>query len=215
MRWIEISIVLACLVHLAMAQDYKKSPAIGLAVADSPDGPWQKLDTNPILKPSDESKEFDSLRIDDACLIVREDKYWLYYKGRQWDNTPQNTKMGVAISERPEGPYVKYSSNPIIGGGHEVIAWPYGRGVVALLGHTGPKGIRETLQYAEDGISFKKMSDVKHIPLAAGTYRPEAFTDSGKGQMIEWGIQIGYEKGFLPFLERFDYIWNYEKTAEQ
>jgi hypothetical protein len=181
--------------------------AIGIAVSDSPDGPWVKLKTNPILKASDDPKKFDSMRVDDACLIVRDGKYWMYYKGRQWDNTPSNTRMGLAIADTPEGPYVKYNANPITRGGHEVIVWPYGNGIVALIGHNGPQGIRETLQYAEDGISFKRMSDLKHIAWAAGTYRPEAFTGSTKGKMIEWGIQIGGKQGYLPFLERFDYIW--------
>jgi len=44
-------------------------------------------------------------------------------------------------------------------------------------------------------------------PGAAGAYRPEAFTDSGKGEMIEWGISIGNKQGILPFPERFDCTW--------
>lgn len=181
--------------------------AIGIAVSKSPHGPWKKLKTNPILKASADPKDFDSMRVDDACLIVRGGKYWMYYKGRQWNNTPANTKMGVAIADKPEGPYVKHNTNPLTGGGHEVIVWPYGKGVVALIGHNGPKGVRETIQYAEDGIAFTKMSDLKHIAWAAGTYRPEAYSDNNRGKMIEWGLQIGTKKGYMPFLERFDYQW--------
>jgi hypothetical protein len=62
--------------------------AIGIAVADSPDGPWEKLSTNPALECSDRPLDFDSMRVDDACLIVLAGRYWLYYKGRQWDRTP-------------------------------------------------------------------------------------------------------------------------------
>ena len=189
--------------------------AVGIAVSDSPDGPWEKLKTNPILKASDDPGEFDSLRVDDACLIVRDGRYWLYYKGRQWNNTPANTRLGVAIAERPEGPYVKHEGNPIVRGGHEVMAWPYGRGVVALI-NLGPKGIARTLQYAEDGITFRRMSDVNRVPHGAGTYRPEAFTDSGKGTMIDWGIHIGKEKkGWLPFLQRFDCTWEFDASADR
>jgi len=180
--------------------------AIGIAVADSPDGPWKKLAANPVLRCSEDPNHFDSMRVDDACLIVREGKYWLYYKGRQWNNTPANTKMGVAIAEKPEGPYRKYSRQPIIRGGHEVLVWPFGTGVVAML-NIGPEGIRRTLQYAPDGLNFSKMQDLKAVPRAPGAYRPEAFTESGKGRMIEWGIHIGYKKGYLPFLERFDCQW--------
>jgi len=180
--------------------------AIGIAVSDSPDGPWNKLKTNPILKTSDNPAAFDSMRVDDACLLVRNGKYWLYYKGRQWDNTPANTKMGVAIAEKPSGPYEKHAGNPIIDGGHEVLAWPLGEGVAALI-NIGPRGIGRTIQYAPDGLAFSKMQELVQIPRAAGAYRPEAFTDSVKGMMPQWGIQIGIQKGFLPFLERFDFDW--------
>jgi len=181
--------------------------AIGIAVSDSPNGPWKKLESNPILKTSDDPRAFDSMRVDDACLVVRDGKYWLYYKGRQWDNTPANTQMGVAIAANPSGPYLKHPGNPIIAGGHEVMAWPLGDGVAALV-NIGPEGIGRTLQYAPDGLTFSRMQDLTQIPRAAGAYRPEAFTDSSKGTMPKWGIQIGIQKGFLPFLERFDCEWN-------
>jgi beta-xylosidase len=56
--------------------------ALGLAVADSPDGPFIRVSENPILKVSPEPEKFDSYRIDDASLLYRNDLYWLYYKGR-------------------------------------------------------------------------------------------------------------------------------------
>jgi hypothetical protein len=177
--------------------------AIGIAVAESPDGPWRKPETNPILKTSRDPEDFDSMRVDDACLIVRGGRCWLYYKGRQWDNTPANTKMGVAIAGRPEGPYVKHADNPVIAGGHEVLVWPQGTGVMAMI-NIGPPGIRKTLQYADDGVAFRKVADLANVPHAPGAYRPEAFTDSGNGEMIRWGIQIGFKQGALPYLERFD-----------
>ncbi|HUV66174.1 MAG TPA: family 43 glycosylhydrolase [Sedimentisphaerales bacterium] len=177
--------------------------AIGIAVADAPDGPWKRLTANPILRASDDPNDFDSMRVDDACLLVRDGKYWLYYKGRQWNNTPVNTKMGLAIADRPEGPYVKHKGNPLISGGHEVLVWPLGGGVAAMVS-IGPKGIAKTLQYAPDGLTFSKLQDLKTVPSAPGAYRPEAFSGSRNGKMPEWGIHIGSKKGFLPFLARFD-----------
>ena len=38
----------------------------------------------------------------------------------------------------------------------------------------------------------------------ARAYRPEAFTDSGLGKQIQWGVHIGNRKSSLPFVERFD-----------
>ncbi len=190
--------------------------AIGIAVSNSPEGPWKKLNQNPILKASDDPRKFDSMRVDDACLIFRNGKYWLYFKGRQWDNTPGHTKMGVAIADHPGGPYVKYEGNPIIQAGHEVLVWPYGKGIVALISNAGPKEIAKTLQYTEDGINFRKMDDLTRVPSAPGAYRPEAFLDSGKGKMIAWGIHIGQKEGFFPFLERFDCHWkNYDGFTQR
>ncbi len=181
--------------------------AIGVAVSDAPEGPWRKLAQNPVLRTSGDATHFDSMRVDDACLLVREGSYWLYYKGRQWDNTPGNTKMVVAFASSPGGPYVKAKGNPIIPAGHEVLVWPRGRGVVAMI-NIGPPGLRKTLQYAEDGLNFTKLADLPGVPAAAGGYRPEAFTDSGRGEMIAWGISIDSRPDVLPFLQRFECHWS-------
>jgi hypothetical protein len=114
--------------------------------------------------------------------------------------------MGLAIAEHPEGPYVRYVANPVVKGGHEVLVWPVGHGVAALV-NIGPEGIGKTVQYAADGLSFSKMMDLDEVPRAPGAYRPEAFTDSGQGRMIAWGLHIGRQDGFLPFLERFECHW--------
>lgn len=180
--------------------------AIGVAIADSPEGPWTKLGANPVLTCGNREPDFDSMRVDDACLLVRDGKYWLYYKGRRWNDTPANTKMGLAVAEEPEGPYEKYVANPVVEGGHEVLVWPIGQGIVAMVS-TGPEGIARTLQYAPDGLSFSRMMNLDEVPNAPGAYRPEAFTESDEGQMIEWGLHVGSAPGSLPFLERFDCQW--------
>ncbi|WP_146535112.1 family 43 glycosylhydrolase [Rubripirellula reticaptiva] len=177
---------------------------IGIAVSDSPDGPWERLATNPALRNSDNADDFDSHLIDDACLLVRDGRYWFYYKGRQLGKSPAQTQMGVAIADKPEGPYVKYENNPVIPGNHEVMVWPQDSGVAAMIGTTGPKPITRSILYSDDGFHFSKTHNIIAVPTAAGAYRPEAFTQSGKGKHIEWGVHIGKQKGFLPFVERFD-----------
>lgn len=177
---------------------------IGIAVSDSPDGPWQKLENNPALKNSENKNEFDSHLVDDACLIVRDKKYWLFYKGRQLGKSPGETKMGLAIAEHPQGPYVKHESNPVIPGNHEVLVWPQGKGVAAMIGTTGGADIRNSVLYAENGVDFHKTHDVIKGPWAGGAYRPEAFSDSGTGKMPAWGVEIGKRKGSLPFIQRFE-----------
>ncbi|WP_283432129.1 family 43 glycosylhydrolase [Neorhodopirellula lusitana] len=177
---------------------------IGIAVSDSPDGPWDRLETNPALKNSDDPADFDSHLVDDACLLTREGKYWFYYKGRQLGKGPGQTQMGLAIADKPQGPYVRNEGNPVIPGNHEVLVWPQGKGVAAMIGTTGPKEITNSVLYAEDGVHFSKTHNVKNGPWAGGVYRPEAFTQSGNGELPKWGVEIGRAKGKLPFIKRFD-----------
>jgi hypothetical protein len=174
---------------------------IGLAISHSPRGPWRKASVKPVLMPSEDTSQFDSFRIDDACLILREGKYWLYYKGRQVGHTPGETKWGVAIAEKPEGPYRKSSMNPVVGSGHEVLVWPDRHGVAALVGPTGPE--KNTIQYAEDGLHFHVISHLTAPPMAPGAYRPDAFSGARNGHGIRWGIAM--KNGQNPYLVRFEY----------
>ena len=179
---------------------------IGIAVSNSPDGPWERLATNPALSNSSNVADFDSHLVDDACLVVRDGKYWFYYKGRQKGKGPGQTQMGLAIADNPEGPYVRHPNNPVIPGNHEVLVWPQGTGVAAMIGTIGPKNITNSILYAADGVNFTKTHKVSKVPWAGGAYRPEAFTQSGKGALPEWGVEIARPKGKddLPSIGRFD-----------
>lgn len=198
------------LFYTGTSREYKKpfnpDSKIGIAVSDSPHGPWEKLATNPALSNSDKPEDFDSHLVDDACLISRNGKYWLFYKGRQLGKSPGETQMGVAIADHPRGPYVRHDANPVIPGNHEVLVWPQGSGVSAMIGTTGPKEITNSILYAKDGIHFSKTHNVTNGPWAGGAYRPEAFTQSGSGSVPTWGVEIGRAKGRgrLPFIQRFD-----------
>ncbi len=201
------------LFYTGTSRPYAKKPfnpdsKIGIAVSDSPDGPWEKLASNPALKNSDTAEDFDSHLVDDACLIVRDGKYWFYYKGRQLGKSPGQTQMGLAIADHPQGPYVRHEANPVIPGNHEVLVWPHGKGVAAMIGTTGPKKITKSILYAKDGINFSKTHNVKAGPWAGGAYRPEAFTQSGTGEIPQWGVEIGRAKGkgALPFIHRFEVV---------
>ena len=175
--------------------------AIGFAAADSPDGPWTKSPGNPVVTPGQQG-DWDSHRVDDSCLLIRRGECWLYYKGRQMGLSPAETKMGVAIADRPEGPYIKSPSNPLIGSGHEVLVWPHREGVAALLAPTGPQG--KTVQYSPNGLHFAVRARLDDVPRAPGAYRPNAFTDTQSGLGITWGICQRSGKGGWPYLQRFD-----------
>jgi hypothetical protein len=94
------------------------------------------------------------------------------------------------------------------------MVWPQASGVAALLTNHGPEEIKNKIFYAGDGIHFRPTHKVVNTPGGAGAYRPEAYTDSGKGKPIEWGIYIvdsWQNKSGLPYLERFDCIWPKKK----
>jgi hypothetical protein len=182
--------------------------AIGIAVAETPDGPFQRVDSNPVLEVSDVPGAFDSYRVDDACLLRRDGRYWLYYKGRSRAHGargPSQTRMGVAFADNPEGPYRKHARNPVTNGGHEVLVWPFQEGVMTLLSAAGESG--RTLQYAPDGLAFSEVGRFGNdYPKAPGAYRPDAFAETDEpGQGIRWGISMNHGGGdFWPYLLRFE-----------
>jgi beta-xylosidase len=172
---------------------------IGVAVADHPQGPWHKLAGNPLIRPSDNPDDFDSHRVDDACLIIRGGKYWLYYKGRKKGFGAADTKTGLAVADQPTGPYAKHPLNPIIPSGHEVCVFPFGEGVAALVSPAGPQG--NTLQYSTDGLTFKVMETIAP-PSAPGPFRTDRYQE-GFGPGITWGL-CQHTLTDWPYLLRFE-----------
>lgn len=178
--------------------------AIGVAVSDSPTGPFKRISGEPILKVSVEPEKFDSYRVDDASLLYRNGLYWLYYKGRSLvagQAGPAHTGMGVAFSKYPEGPYTKYGKE-ILERSHEVLIWLEGTGVGAFA------SLSETFEYAPDGIDF--MSDkldakVKERAVAPGAFRPDLTNPVVVGEGLKWGISMVHNKHEC-YLRRFELI---------
>jgi hypothetical protein len=172
--------------------------AIGVAVADSPDGPFQRVSDDPILEVSDVSDDFDSYRVDDASLLVKDDKVWLYYKGRSRKHGrsgPGHTQMGVAFADQPEGPYEKYPT-PLLERSHEVLIWNQDDGVAALA------SISQSINWAPEGIEFsRKYENLKQIPRAPGLFRPH-LTEHSEKSIPGWGICHDRKEGHI-FLRRF------------
>lgn len=171
--------------------------AIGLAVADSPDGPFVRVANNPVWEISKDSTDFDSFRIDDASLLVRDNKIWLYYKGRQWGKGARDTKMGVAYADSPEGPYEKHPG-PILDKSHEVLIWSKNGGVASLA------SINSTINWAADGVHFSPIqSKLTKIPKAPGLYRPHLEDGNTATDIPGWGISMIQKKG-IAYLLRFE-----------
>jgi len=135
--------------------------------------------------------------------VVRDGKYWLYYKGRCLEHGrggPGRTQMGVAIAEKPEGPYVKSEANPLHPG-HEVVVWPQGRGVASLATAAGPRQV----YFAADGLKFHPRHPVANPPHAPGAFRGDDFQDDVPGEGLRWGISHAGQAGDL-YLLRFDAV---------
>ncbi|MCL1045033.1 glycoside hydrolase family protein [Shewanella electrodiphila] len=104
--------------NLGKAKDFDGHHAstqrIGLAVSDSLYGPFERVSDEPILDISANKADWDSyLTTNPALLQHPNGEYWLYYKA--WDRYNDNMrKMGVAISSKIEGPYLKHEKNPLV-----------------------------------------------------------------------------------------------------
>ena len=165
---------------------------IGVAVSDSPDGPFRRVSKEPVIAHSEVSSDFDSYRVDDASLLVRDGKIWLYYKGRCIEHGkegPKRTQMGVAMADTPEGPFKKYS-HPLIKRGHEVLIWNHHGGVASLA------SLSKSIYWAEDGLDFSPVAEgLTAIPMAPGLYRPHLEEGNKVREIPGWGICMRQSKG--------------------
>ncbi|MDN5210527.1 family 43 glycosylhydrolase [Fulvivirgaceae bacterium BMA12] len=220
------------LVYQAVKSPYvdRVRNTIGMAIADSPSGPWIKL-AEPILRTTGNGEwlgeednrmalkkgDFDSHKVHDPCLVYYRDKFYLYYKGQRIGEHrfygEREIKWGVAIADRPEGPYVKSAFNPITNTGHEVCVWPFEGGIALLHTLDGPEA--NTIQWAPDGINFEIMSTVANPPEAPGNYRsPSANKEPLEG--IRWGLCHVYGgdnwRTGWNYIKRFDLV---QKNQEE
>jgi hypothetical protein len=182
---------------------------IGVAIGDSPDGPWIKCGENPVLSPSPDAAKFDSMRVDDAALVVRDGRVWLYYKGRQIDHSPGETKMGVAVAENPAGPYRKHEDATPLHSGHEVMVWPHGKGIASLATAAGPRQI----YFAPSGLSFEPRGTIVAPPRAPGAFRPDLSGQKGATEGLKWGVSHASREGDL-HLVRFDCLWTAPRSSQ-
>ena len=196
---------------------------IGLAWADSPTGPWTKLD-RPLLRPGRRGQfegdaddadailaygEWDSHKLHDPYVLVYRGQIWLFYKGVQFGRTYRHDLgigWGVAIADDPRGPFKKSPLNPLTNSGHETFLYPFRQGIVAVTSHEGPE--KNTVQFAADGLNFEVVGKVTVPPVAAGPYVPDAFEDSADGRGVTWGlshVQHGHDRRLdNGYLVRFD-----------
>lgn len=207
---------------------YRVKNQIGMAISDSPDGPFVKLD-EPILSPSETGEwlgeednrfavksqgHFDSHKVHDPTLMFYNDKYYLYYKGERMGERMtfggREIKWGVAIADKLEGPYEKSEYNPITNSGHELCLWHYNGGIAAMVITDGPE--RNTMQWSPDGINFEIKSHIKGGPEAAGVVQ-ELDNEASPLSAMTWGLSHKYVTRDWQYIRR--YTIRYPRTEAE
>ena len=94
--------------------NHRNHQRIGVAVAENPEGPWQRFD-KPVIDVS--PKGFDSLMTSNPSVTIGDDgKCYMIYKAVA-DNGiyPKGGAVvcGIAVAEKPDGPFVKHDK-PIL-----------------------------------------------------------------------------------------------------
>jgi len=179
---------------------------IGMSWAESPEGPWHRH-PEPVLEPGEAGEwegiedkrskiksygDFDSHKVHDPNMIIRDGKIWMYYKahpmgvGSKLKKPYPDFSMGVAIAQNPEGPFGKHPLNPISASGHEALVWPYKEGVATLITANGPE--KNTVQWAADGVNFNVKSNIVLPPDAAGLFCPDKYENTTNGKGFTWGL---------------------------
>ena len=162
---------------------HRNHQRIGLAVADSPAGPWKRFD-QPIVDVSSDPKAFDSLCVTNPAAAVRPDGgIVLIYKAvTQQAGKPMGGKVryGAALAATPEGPYVKtpgriFEADEATSSKHWMLAedpfiWfskTYGNRYYAVardvVGHFTGEGGGIALFQSDDGLNWRAADHPKVI----------------------------------------------------
>jgi len=112
---------LYCLFYMGNSNGKTNTKRIGLAVAESLEGPWKRGEA-PLLEVGEPGAWDDHCTTNPAFLKHPDGENWLYYKS--WNTAEYeaaggkkirgNRKYGLAISEKVDGDYKKYYKNPVI-----------------------------------------------------------------------------------------------------
>ncbi len=205
---------------------HRNNQRVGVAVAEKPDGPWKRFD-KPIVDVSADKSAFDSLCVTNPAAAVRPDGgILLIYKAVQYvEGKPMGGRVryGAALSNNPEGPYVKTPGHIFEAGNDDGKTWmlaedpfiwfskPYGNRYYAIARDvvgkfTGASG-GIALFESEDGLQWKPAAHPKVLDRrfnwADGTTsntnveRPALLLTDGVPTML-FGATDGYRKDGKP-----------------
>lgn len=179
----------------------RSNKRIGLAVADSPYGPWKRFD-EPILKTKPNT--FYSFLVSNPSPIIQEDgSVMMIFKGRTYigDNKFSDMALGMAYAPSIEGPYkVLNDDQPIFlvngqGEAEDPFLWKDNKGYHAIFKDhvskfTGEQG-GGVMAHSKDGIRWTVDKDPKaysrtvewedgKVEMQGQLERPFLLFDNGK-----------------------------------
>ncbi|MEM6692215.1 MAG: glycoside hydrolase family protein, partial [Planctomycetota bacterium] len=160
---------------------HRNNQRIGVAVAQSPDGPWERFD-EPVIDISDDPEAVDALCVSNPAIAVRpEGGVLMIYKtvAKEYELPSGGpVGLGVATADNPAGPFLKLDAKPFAVEGERFAAEdPYiWRGedrywaiVKDRNGHfTGIKGFTLALFDSADGLVW---SPSKNLLVAEPGFR--------------------------------------------
>jgi alpha-L-fucosidase len=136
---------------------------IGVAIADSPDGPWRRLD-RPVLDVRPGSWE-QYLVSNSSPLVMPDGSILLYYKGVEALRT---NAIGVARATTPEGPYERLGDKPFDAGvgAEDPTMWIENGRFHALMLDTDRRVSDKEIYYAtsNDGLHWETEPNPVAIP---------------------------------------------------
>ncbi|WPR71115.1 glycoside hydrolase family protein [Flavobacterium sp. NG2] len=101
---------------------HRNNQRIGVAFADNPNGPWQRLD-NPIIDVSPDPQAMDALMVSNPSITQKPDgTYLMVYKavGKKKPGIMGGPVVHcVATSDNPSGPFKKYDKPVFLAEGHD------------------------------------------------------------------------------------------------
>lgn len=178
---------------------HRNNQRIGVAVADSPDGPWQRFDQPVLDITHDDSLAHDALMTSNPSVCQMTDrKILMVYKavGKKHPLPSGGPVVHcVAIADHPTGPFKKYPDPVFTFEGERFPAEdPYiwhqdgrYRAIVKRIRHKGEKRLFSLVHYdSEDGIRWEKAKnfDISERIVTWENGRQQQFTHLERPQVL-------------------------------